>query len=520
MNNNNVKKIVIVGGGTAGWMTAAALVRLLSPQHFSIQLVESDQIGTVGVGEATLPHLRFFNQRLGIDEAEFIRATNATFKAGIEFVNWGERGESYIHPFGDYGASINNLGFHHYWLKARQLGLKHKIDEYSLPVKFCEAGKFDFPLDDNRSINSTYSYAYHIDASEYARYLRSFAEPLGLKRIEGKVTRVEKCKNTGDITSLALASGQQVHGDFFIDCSGFRSLVIGEHLGVEFDSWKHWLPTDRAIAAPTTTVGDPKPYTQASAQKAGWQWCIPLQHRTGNGHVYSSEHLGEDEAQAIFRKNLLGELLRDPMLLRFEAGKRAHSWEKNCVAIGLSAGFLEPLESTSIYLIQIAIMKFMECLSGDETSPVVRDEFNKQMNLEYERTRDFLILHYHATRRTDSSFWDYVRTMSIPNSLQHKMDLFKQQAYVSPYAYGLFLEPSWIAVYLGQGVYPEAVDSRVSAMPEQGLFEQLESFRAMVSKSVDRMPSHQQSLQRLINQSAQAVPRATASMSLYGRRNK
>lgn len=523
MNNKKIKNFVIVGGGTAGWMTAAAFARLVGCERYTLTLIESDHIGTVGVGEATLPHLRFFNQRLGISEPDFLKATNATFKAGIEFANWGAIGDAYIHPFGDYGSSIRNVGFHHYWLKAKSLGLNDKIDEYSLPVKFCQAGKFDFPSDDERSIKSTYSYAYHIDAGLYAKFLRSFCEDLGVKRVEGQVEHAQTHSSTGEIEKLTLKNGDVIEGDFFIDCSGFRSLLLGKTLDVKFESWKHWLPCDRAVAAPTENNQAPLPYTRATAYDAGWQWKIPLQHRAGNGYVYASDFLGDDRAESDFKSRLDGPPLKDPIKLRFEAGRRVKSWQKNCVAIGLSSGFLEPLESTSIYLIQIAIMKLMELFPSGEEQGLnsVSSEFNRLMANEYERTRDFLILHYHATTRDDTDFWNYVRTMSIPDSLTHKMELFKSKAYVSPYAHGLFLEPSWIAVYLGQGVIPEGFDRRIEALPSQGLLSQLEKFRTNITDKVAAMPEHQFLIDQLCSGTATTPAKAAdASMSLYGvRRN-
>ena len=514
-SSRNVSSIVVVGGGTAGWMSAAALAKLLDPNRFSVTVVESDQIGTVGVGEATLPHLRFFNQRLGIAESAFMAATNASFKAGIEFVNWGRVGDAYIHPFGDYGSQINNIGFHHYWLKAKNLGDQSKLDEYSLPIKFCHAGKFDFPSDDPSSINSTYSYAYHIDSNLYAKFLRGFCEDLGVLRKEGKIVDVGLNTENGLIETVRLDDDSTIYGDFFIDCSGFRSLLLGEALGVKFESWKHWLPCDRAIAAPTENEGDPLPYTQASAYEAGWQWRIPLQHRTGNGYVYASDYITDEAASTSFLERIQGEPLRDPINLRFEAGRRIRSWERNCVAIGLSSGFLEPLESTSIYLIQIAIMKLLELFPQRLDQLNLSEEFNRQMSLEYERTRDFLILHYHATERSDTDFWNYVRTMSIPDSLKHKMSLFKANGYISPYAHGLFLEPSWLAVYIGQRHIPERCDARVAAMPGQGLLAQLEKYRALIAHTASEMPSHLTTINRVC-ENKQPMKSSSAKMSLYG----
>src|SRR5690606_34706026 len=409
MQNAPIKKIVILGGGTAGWMTAAALANRFAKTECTIQLVESEQIGTVGVGEATIPHLRFFNETLGIDENEFMRRTHATYKTGIEFINWGRMGEAYIHPFGEYGHEINGASFHHFWLKLRQAGVIEPIDNYSLPIVAAKLNKFEYPETNRRSILSTFSYAFHMDAGLYAKYLREYAERKGVRRTEGKVVDVNQHKSTGEqqdfIKDIVRESGEIIDGDLFIDCSGFYGLLIEKTLKTGYQDWTHWLPCDRATAVPCERTGELSPYTKCTARTAGWQWRIPLQHHTGNGHAYSSPYMSDDEAASILLNNLEGEPLAEPNFLRFQTGRRNSSWNKNCVAIGLSSGFLEPLESTSIYLIQIAITKLLELFPDQSFNPIVTREFNGAMELEYERVRDFLILHYHATERSDSDFW-------------------------------------------------------------------------------------------------------------------
>jgi len=511
---NPVKKVVVVGGGTAGWMTAAALSHLFKNLDCAVTLVESEQIGTVGVGEATLPHLRFFNQRLGIDEPDFMQKVNATYKLGIEFANWGRKGDSYIHPFGDFGRPANDVPFYHYWLKARLEGSDYPIGDYSLPVVASQAKKFDFPNPDMNSILSTYGYAYHIDASLYAKYLRAYSEERGVIRQEGKVVSVNQDSESGFILSVVLDNDTTIEGDLFIDCSGFRGLLIEQTLKTGYEHWKHWLPCDRAVAIPCELAGESVPYTRATAEEAGWRWRIPLQHRVGNGHVYCSDYISDERAEHTLRANLEGEPHADANFLRFNTGRRNKMWSKNCVAIGLSAGFLEPLESTGIHLIQLGIMKLIEFFPNLEMDDAYASEFNRVMQMEIERIKDFLILHYNATERDDTDFWSYVRTMSLPDSLQHKMELFKSTGHVVKYQEGLFLEPSWVAVYLGQGVIPERFDPRVNAFSKAELDRQLGKLRASISSAVHGMPSHDEAIANLPKLSEQGWKSAT--MSLYG----
>lgn len=513
---NCLRNLVIVGGGTSGWMTAAALAKFLQPQQYQITLVESDAIGTVGVGEATVPHIRYFNEVLGIDENEFMKKTNATYKLGIEFSNWGKLGDAYIHPFGLYGQSRNDISFHHYWLKSQQAGDVSSISDYSVGIAAAYAEKFAYPSGDQQSLFSKYSYAFHIDASLYAGFLREYSIARGVKRIEGKISQVNQHPGSGFISSVQLASGEILAGDLFIDCSGFRGLLINETLKTEFEDWSHWLPCDRAIAVPSAKTSEPLPYTKAIARTAGWQWRIPLQNRTGNGQVYSSQYISDDEVANSLLTNLDGEPLANLNYLRFKTGRRIKCWNKNCIAIGLSSGFLEPLESTSIYLIQLAIMKLVEFFPYADMEAANTDEFNRDMATEYERIRDFLILHYHATERDDSAFWNYCRTMEIPHSLTYKMDLFREQGHVERYKRGMFLEPSWVAVYMGQGILPKTYHPLVDALDSTQLQQHLRSMRDAIVAGVRAMPSHAESIKRYCHGDATEKFWPPAAMSLYG----
>lgn len=510
-----LQRIIILGGGTAGWMTAAALAKLIPKNSFSITLVESEQIATVGVGEATIPSIRAFNQRLGINEVEFMQATNATFKAGIEFQHWAEVGDRYIHPFGAYGEKINEISFYHYWLKNYFQGDKTKLDDYSFAVKACEAGKFQLPSDDTNSVTSTFSYAYHFDASLYAKYLRKFSENMGVQRIEGIVEQVE-LDDRDHITRLTLATKQTIDGDFFIDCSGFRAQLIGQTLKSDFEDWSAWLPCNSAVAiacehsnnsvetvrtqVSTLLKVNPAPFTKAIAREAGWQWQIPLQHRVGNGYAYCDKYINKEQALATLLENLPGKPIGDAKFLSFKTGRRKKAWVNNCLAIGLASGFLEPLESTSIYLIEAAIIKFIELLPQAHTQAenfeIKAQEYNRRLALEMTRIRDFLILHYHATNRNDSDFWRYVRTMNIPDSLTARLTMFKETGHIQQYKTGIFFESSWTAVYFGQKVFPERYDARVDLFPMQSYQAQLEQTRSNIANHVEKMPSHHDFLAR------------------------
>lgn len=489
-NRTSIQSIIIVGGGTAGWMTAAGLCSVLSSQNIEITLIESEQIGTVGVGEATLPHIRFFNQKLGIDENELMKATKATYKLGIEFNDWGKIGDSYIHPFGDFGSPINRTGFHHYITRAFKKGDSVNFDEFSLPVVAARQSKFQFPASDPNSLLSTFGYAYQFDAGLYAKFLRSFCEAHGVKRIEGRVASAKQNANNGFIESVVLENGETISADFFVDCSGFRGLLISQILKTPYVNWTNYLPCDRAVTVGCNQVGPTLPYTKASAKSAGWQWRIPLQHRVGNGYVYSSGFLSDDEAEKSLLSGLEGETISDPKRLRFTTGQREKAWVKNCVSIGLSGGFLEPLESTGIYLIQEAITNFIELFPTDGTYAVERDEYNLIMNNEFERVRDFLLLHYVASTRSDSPFWRHITSMELPDSLQHKMDLFRSSGRVVKYGSGAFKEPSWLAVYYGQNIIPKQADPLSMHMPEDVLQTQLDMTIQAISIAAATMPGH------------------------------
>ena len=490
-------RIVIVGGGTAGWMTAAALSAVFTSAQRQVRLIESSEIGIVGVGEATLPHIRFFNKRIGIDERELMAKTQATFKLGIDFRDWGRLGDSYIHPFGAYGSRAGGIGFHHYWLRARAAGNTTDIGEYSLPIVAARQNKFTQPSEDPRDVLSTFGYAFQFDASLYAAYLRGFSESRGVQRTDGKIVDVKLDGESGAVESVNLESGEVVTGDLFIDCSGFRGLLIEQALKTGYDEWTRWLPCDRAMAVPCENSGPLTPYTRATAREAGWQWRIPLQHRTGNGYVYSSRFISDDEAAAKLLSRLDGKALGTPRPLRFTAGRRRKTWNRNVIAIGLAGGFLEPLESTSIHLIQVAITTLIDYLTertmtmGGQFDEKLVAAYNAWIEMEYDRVRDFLILHYHATERDDAPIWNYCRTMPIPDSLAHKMELFRERANVVTYKDGLFLEPSWLAVYFGQRVMPDGYDPRLDELATADVEAQLTRVREKVLLAAARMPDHE-----------------------------
>jgi tryptophan halogenase len=495
MVNDSRLKVVIVGGGTAGWMTAAALVKLL-PTRCDVHLVESEAIGIVGVGEATLPHIRAFNEKLGIDEADFMAATRATFKLGIEFRDWGRLGDSYIHPFGTFGSGQGELDFHHYWNRARLAGHDvGSLGEFSMAVTMAYMNRFTLPDGDPSRIESTFNYAYQFDATSYAPYLRRIAEQLGAVRTEGRIVDVELDGESGDVRAVLLENHERIEGDLFVDCSGFFSLIMGKKLEEPFEDWTQWLPCDRAGAMPCRTRTARAPYTSAIAMPAGWRWRIPLQHRTGNGYVYSSQFTSDEDAASALVAAVEGDSIAEPRVLKFKAGRRTRSWVRNCIAVGLSSGFLEPLESTSIYLIQAAITGLVELFPEREISPLDRDEFNRLIDLEYDRIRDFLILHYHATERDDTPFWDYVRTMPVPDSLREKMELFRRRGRIVKYREGVFLDASWIAVYIGQGILPQSYDMRVGLVPESSLTDAMKSLRTRIRTTAEAMPEHRQHIE-------------------------
>jgi tryptophan halogenase len=491
MSDNRVRNIVIVGGGTAGWMSAAALSKVLS-REYNIQLIESDEISTVGVGEATIPQIKLFNQVLQLDEDDFVRKTKATFKLGIEFVDWTRPGHSYIHGFGSIGQDLGLIQFHHYWLKQFQAGEAAEIGAYSLNTVAAPRGKFMRAVDIGNSPLNNIAYAYHFDAGLYANYLRAYGEERGVRRTEGKIVSTVLRAADGFIEAVILENGEKVSGDLFIDCSGFRGLLIEQALKSGYEDWTHWLPCDRAIAVPCASVGPPTPYTRSTARPAGWQWRIPLQHRVGNGHIFSSKHMSEDEATALLLNNLDGERLAEPRTLRFVTGRRKKFWNKNCVAIGLSSGFMEPLESTSIHLIQSSIARLISFFPDKNFAQADIDKYNQQTDWEFERIRDFLVLHYHATERNDSPFWNYCRTMQIPPELAEKMKIFAGNARFVREGDELFGVTSWVQVMLGQGLKPRGYHPMVDLLTHAELTEFVSGIRNVIDKCVEVMPSHEE----------------------------
>ena len=490
MADKRIESIVIAGGGSAGWMTAAALSNTLR-HNCKIRLIESEEIGTVGVGEATIPPIRTFNEMLGIDERDFVKATQGSFKLGIEFVNWGSLGNRYFHPFGPHGRAFDIVGLHHYWLKAREAGDDVSFDDHSMAWAMAKAGRFTRPGQDPRNVLSTFDYAYHFDAGLYARYLRGYSEERGVTRIEGKIASVAQHSETGFVESVTLENGDSFAADLFIDCSGFRGLLIEGALETGYDDWTHWLPCDRAVAMPCASTGDFTPYTRSTAQTAGWQWRIPLQHRTGNGYVYCSQFISDDDAEATLRAGLDGEPLAGPNKLRFVTGRRRKFWNKNVIAIGLSSGFMEPLESTSLHLIQAGISKLLALFPDKDFNPLVIDEYNHIAATEFERIRDFIILHYKLTTRGDSELWRYCAHMDIPDSLKFKIDHFKSYGRHIARDMDLFGQPSWLAVHIGQGNIPEAVDPLFDYRGVDGR-EWLGKLRAAMAAEAARQPTHQQ----------------------------
>lgn len=487
--DRTIRSVVIVGGGSAGWMTAAALANALG-RSCAVTLIESEEIGTVGVGEATIPPIRAFNQSLGINENDFVRETSGSFKLGIQFVDWAKLGHSYFHPFGDYGRPFDLVPVHQHWLAAFERGEAAPLDDYCMAWAAAKSGKFAPPSPDPRSVLSTFNYAYHFDAGRYARLLRSYAEQRGVTRVEGKVATVHQNAESGFIESVAMEDGRVFAGELFIDCSGFRGLLIEETLKTGYEPWTHWLPCDRALAVPCASVPGFTPYTRSTAKAAGWQWRIPLQHRTGNGYVYSSAHISDDDATATLLAGLDGKALGDPRPLRFTTGRRKKSWNKNVVAVGLSSGFMEPLESTSLHLIMANITKLIALFPDRDFDPMVADEFNRVSALETERIRDFLILHYHLTQRDDAELWRYCARMSIPDTLTHKIEHFRRYGRLIASDMDLFGAPSWLAVHIGQLNIPERVDPMLAYRKTDGT-AWLTKLKAALAAEAGRMTTHE-----------------------------
>lgn len=494
MAANTVKNVVIVGGGTAGWISAAVIKRLLGAE-VNVNLVESEDIGTVGVGEATIPPIILLNNMLGLDEKEFLKETNATMKLAIRFENWRVQGESYYHTFGAPGKSYAFCHFHHYFKRAQRLGLKDSIWEYDLNYLACEAGKFAHIKSPDPIIEMPY--AYHFDASLYARFLRKKCEQMGVVRTEGIITQVEQDPQSGFISSVVLKDGQKISGDLFIDCSGFRGLLTQQTLNTGYEDWSHWLPCDRAVAMPSERHEQTKPYTRSIAHSAGWQWRIPLQHRNGNGLVYSSNHYSDEQALDTLTNNIDTKPLADPNFIKFRTGRRRKQWNKNVIAVGLASGFLEPLESTSIHLIQSAVVRLIHMFPHAGINQKQVDEYNRQSQIEFEQIRDFIILHYHVNERTDSQFWKDVREMEVPESLSHKIALFKETGNLFREQNDLFLESSWLQVLMGQGIEASDYHPLANGMSDIKLLELMANIKRIKNEPVGKIATHDDFLKQV-----------------------
>jgi tryptophan halogenase len=493
-----IEHIIIVGGGTAGWMAAAALSRLRAGRPVAITLIESEEIGTVGVGEATIPPFLDFNRLLEIDERDLLSMVQGSFKLGIQFVNWGKIGDSYIHPFGNYGYQVDGISFHHVWHKYQQAGDKRPIQVFNVETMAAHFGRFarteDYQRDDLPPVN----YAYHIDAGRYARYLRNYAETRGVVRREGKISDVTLDNESGFVSSVTMENGDVLKGDLFIDCSGFRGLLIEQALKTGYDDWSNYLPCNRAVALPCLREdgSGPLPYTRATAHSAGWQWQVPLQHRNGNGHVYCNEYMSDDEAHSILVNNIAGKPGAEPNFLRFVTGRRKKFWNKNVVALGLASGFMEPLESTSLHLVNTGINKLIALLSLDGVTQAQEDAFNRLTGKEYARIRDFLILHYNSTTRDDSPFWNYCRNMPVPDSLTEKVELFRQNGQIFREDDELFTETSWAAVMMGQGIKMGGHNAMADAVREPNTRREIDEMEKSIQFVVQHMPSHGEYLNR------------------------
>jgi tryptophan halogenase len=505
MSQPSPLNVVIAGGGTAGWMTAAALSRFLG-SGARITLVESEAIGIVGVGEATIPQIHLFVGGLGLHEADIVRETKATYKLGIEFEGWLEPGHRYMHAFGIVGRAVGVIPFRQLWHSARARGVAEEFGHYYFNEVAARLGRMAIP-DGPKNSALGLVHAYHFDASLFAVYLRRYAEERGVTRLEGMIEEAERNPETGDIVAVQLDGGRRIAGEFFIDCTGFRSLLLGQALGVGFKDWSNFLPCDRAWAVPSANTDAFRPYTQSIAREAGWQWRIPLQHRTGNGHVYCSSLMSDDEAAATLLANLEGEALDQPRPLRFTAGQCEQIWSHNCVALGLAAGFMEPLESTSIHLIQSSIARLLTFLPQRSAGPAARDKFNRMTATEWEQIRDFLILHYKANRRIGEPLWDQCRAMPIPDTLAEKIALFEEAAIIVREDNELFTEEGWGQVMIGQGLEPQSHSPLAAAIPTDELAQYLAKLADTYRQAAAALPTHAQFVDSMLARrpSAQAV---------------
>jgi len=495
MAENGIKKIVVVGGGTAGWMSASLLVKLLGKQ-LEITLVESPEIGTIGVGEATIPPIQIFNSVLGLNEDQFLQETQGTFKLGIQFENWGQIGDKYMHAFGSIGRQLGMSGFHHYWLRAKAAGHASDLWDFSFNQQVGKTDRFArLPKIPNSPLDGL-THAFHFDAGLYARYLRRGSVQAGVNHVEGLITDVHLDGESGFIKSVELKDGTILEGDLFLDCSGQRALLIGDALGIDYQDWSHWLPSNHAVAVQSENGPRLRPYTQSIAHKAGWQWRIPLQHRAGNGHVFCNDFMSVDEATATLMGNLEGAAITEPRSFPFRTGRREKFWHKNCVAIGLSSGFMEPLESTSIHLIQTGVVRLAQMFPRMGFDATNIEEFNRQVAFEYERVRDFIILHYKANQRTDSAFWQQCREMAVPESLAYKMRLFEDTGLIFRENNELFSEAAWLQVMIGQGIMPKTYSPLADSISDAQLNEYLANLKQIISANVPKLPGQREFIAR------------------------
>ncbi|MCE4556651.1 tryptophan halogenase family protein [Roseateles cellulosilyticus] len=498
MSDAAIRRIVIVGGGSAGWMTAAPLGQVFgtqpggppNPVGCEIVLVESPDIGTVGVGEATLPSIRHYNDTLGLDNAEFMRKTQATFKLGIEFNDWGHLGNRFFHGFGGFGPAIVNRSSVAHWLRLSRAGGMRSYEEWSVATQMARRNRFAMPDAGPPSAANAYSYAFHFDAGLYAAYLRDYAMARGVKREEGTIVDVSVRPGDGFVTAVTLADGRRIEGDLFIDCSGFRALLIDGVCQVGYHDWTHWLPCDSAQAVPCARVEPLTPYTMSTARSAGWQWRIPLQHRTGNGHVYCSGYTSDEEAGRVLMQHVDGAALGEPRQLRFKTGMRHKIWDRNVVSIGLASGFLEPLESTSLSLVIHGVSALVELFPNRACERHLVQEYNRRMARQYESIRDFIILHYKQTRRDDSDFWRYCAHMSIPETLAHQMAIFRRNGRVAILDRDSFGEDSWLSLFLGLGLTPEGLDPLLAQVDDALLRQHFQRLHVAIAQTVEGMPDH------------------------------
>jgi tryptophan 7-halogenase len=490
MSDSRIRRVVIVGGGTAGWMTAAIFSRAMG-ESLDIHVVESDAIGTVGVGESTIPQIRNVNQFLGIDEDAMLRATSGTFKLAIQFNDWVRPGHGYLHAFGEVGLPLGPLPFQQYWLRRRSEAGVEDLATYSLNATAANSCRMARLEKIGSSPMAALKYAFQFDAGLYGRMLRTYAEQRGVKRTEGKVVDVQLRGVDGFIEAVVMESGTRIEGDLFIDCSGFRGLLIEGALKSGFEDWRQWLACDRALAVGSVRASPMRPYTQANARPAGWQWRIPLQHRTGNGHVYCSEFMSDDEAAAILLQSLDGEPLGDPRPIRFTSGMRRQIWSRNCIAIGLAAGFLEPLESTAIHLIQSGVSRLLSLFPDRGCDQALIEDYNRNMRREYEQVRDFLVLHYRTIERRDTPFWRRCAALPAPAGLKNKLEIFEATGQIFRDGEELFTEQSWLQVMVGQGILPRRHHPLADNLPQEKLEDFLGSIRKLIEGAVERMPSHE-----------------------------